>query len=943
MPNKHTTLADLFTATADAIRFKTGSTGVIVADNFPEAIRAMNVGAGSNEVDITSMNVLNLTLPMGRVKGDLDGDGKITHHNVQETEVDLSTDSGILFSYNSDADIELNEIQQWCADTNSDDEINNMDSSYLFGHASGVRNMFCDSIDAGVNPEYYNNWTFMKVDSLNGYFYHDIEVPGMTADSVALLAVSDNFEIFDGVECMDGVARIKAKMPPIEPMEGFLVWDQNGDSGNAGELRFCSGTLPLGRVKGDIDGDGIITEEDHQSVLKHMVGNEVITDEISLWCAEVTHEGDISSRDATKIQLYIEGTENIFCAAVDAGVNPDYYNNWNYYKIDDLNGYFYYDIPNPKVTSNSSAILIASSHEDCFDGVECFDGKLRVKANIPPIEPVDFNIIYSVYRPNGVVTTLATLPRGRMLGDIDGDGIINSTDYDLLFQHLSGTEGAQITDEVALWCADIKQDSSVDGLDITRLDKHIKGTANLFCTSVNDGVNPEYYNNWSYVKVDDLEGYFYYDIFVSGMKTDYSANLLVEDCDNLFIGVECLEDTVRVKAKYCPIKDINAIVVWDADNKNDYSSVCPVKTTEFTVPKGRMLGDINGDGEVTSEDYNIAMTYLAGDESVIIDEVGLWCLDAYVDEKYDSKDFMIIGQHIEGEINLFNQAKEQGASAIDYYNNWRYEPIDALTGYFYYEVQIAGAVPGRKAFLFVSSNVDCFDGVECFDGLIRIKANKLPLEDVVCNVALGPVGSTLVDDGFETVYTDIPMGRMLGDIDGDGLITQEDYSLALEIGTNISEPSDEIAQWCADINGDEVINSLDSMLILQHVENENTENLRNIFCDAIDNNLIVDYYNNWSYEKIDALNGYFYYDIPFEGMTTSSTAVLLASDYADCFEGIECMDGVARIKATRCPIGGCIGTILWKQCEKVKSELVIPLESLELISLEDIDAICSVM
>ena len=44
---KYNSLKDLFTATADAIRAKTGGTDTIVAEDFPEVIEGMSTGGGS--------------------------------------------------------------------------------------------------------------------------------------------------------------------------------------------------------------------------------------------------------------------------------------------------------------------------------------------------------------------------------------------------------------------------------------------------------------------------------------------------------------------------------------------------------------------------------------------------------------------------------------------------------------------------------------------------------------------------------------------------------------------------------------------------------------------------------------------------------------------------------------------------------------------------------
>lgn len=66
MPNTYTTLSALFTAIANAIRGKTGGTGTIVADNFPEAI------AGIPVLDTSDANAVAadiLTTKSAYVKG----------------------------------------------------------------------------------------------------------------------------------------------------------------------------------------------------------------------------------------------------------------------------------------------------------------------------------------------------------------------------------------------------------------------------------------------------------------------------------------------------------------------------------------------------------------------------------------------------------------------------------------------------------------------------------------------------------------------------------------------------------------------------------------------------------------------------------------------------------------------------------------------------------
>lgn len=54
MANTHKTLVELFTAIANAIRGKTGSSGSIIADNFPDAIAAIETGVDTSDATATA-------------------------------------------------------------------------------------------------------------------------------------------------------------------------------------------------------------------------------------------------------------------------------------------------------------------------------------------------------------------------------------------------------------------------------------------------------------------------------------------------------------------------------------------------------------------------------------------------------------------------------------------------------------------------------------------------------------------------------------------------------------------------------------------------------------------------------------------------------------------------------------------------------------------------
>lgn len=154
-------------------------------------------------------------------------------------------------------------------------------------------------------------------------------------------------------------------------------------------------------------------------------------------------------------------------------------------------------------------------------------------------------------------------------------------------------------------------------------------------------------------------------------------------------------------------------------------------------------------------------------------------------------------------------------------------------------------------------------------------------------------GMTLGDmvDALNGVFVTIPKGRMKGDVDGNGVVTENDYMLIMQALAGSSPELDTIQTWCGDINGDGKADSDDAVAIMG-----------NSFT-------MSDYYGNWAYVKVDDLSGYFYCDVSSPNVTASSTATLLVDSYADCFLEVECMNGVARVKAERLPledVKGCI-------------------------------------
>lgn len=144
---------------------------------------------------------------------------------------------------------------------------------------------------------------------------------------------------------------------------------------------------------------------------------------------------------------------------------------------------------------------------------------------------------------------------------------------------------------------------------------------------------------------------------------------------------------------------------------------------------------------------------------------------------------------------------------------------------------------------------------------------------------------------------------MRGDIDGDGKITQNDRNRINEHlgGTIILTGAD---SWCAKVTGNNEISVSDLVQLMQYLEGK-TNNLTGIPTFA-------DYYNNWTYHKVDDLTGYWTAEVAINGLKTTSDAIVNISNDEGIFYKSELTDGAIRFYATRPPIAEVPATITFK-------------------------------
>ena len=167
-------------------------------------------------------------------------------------------------------------------------------------------------------------------------------------------------------------------------------WVNNGNlQGNAD---FVISEIPKGRMRGDVDGDGKITENDQTQMNNHIAGTITLTG-ADFWCADVNVNNVVDDSDATQIKRYISGKTN---GLTGVPWFADYYNNWTYHKVDAASGYWTTELSIPDITAETEGSITwgGAGFAGTFIKAEAFSGGVRIYANRPPIEALPCAVSY---------------------------------------------------------------------------------------------------------------------------------------------------------------------------------------------------------------------------------------------------------------------------------------------------------------------------------------------------------------------------------------------------------------------------------------------------------------------------------------------------------------------------------------------------------------------
>ena len=146
--------------------------------------------------------------------------------------------------------------------------------------------------------------------------------------------------------------------------------------------------IPAGRMKGDIDGDGYITQADFDIVYAHVTKVTLITDETQSLCADVNGDGKIIATDMSIINGLVQGTQKFGKFALD--ITNTWTANPNYATEE---AQFYVDL-SADVTEGADFTLLTETEQTRIF-VEVYDGFVRVFATRVPIAPLKATVSVS--------------------------------------------------------------------------------------------------------------------------------------------------------------------------------------------------------------------------------------------------------------------------------------------------------------------------------------------------------------------------------------------------------------------------------------------------------------------------------------------------------------------------------------------------------------------
>lgn len=462
---------------------------------------------------------VNTTLPAGLMYGDIDQDGVLTQTDVDTMKQHILDGSTITGT-----------TALALADANGDGSISSMDYKII------KELLDLSGSTSDYAGDYNGNWSVntSKANGDSGIFYYDVTTSDSTISCMAILSPSfavNKCEFY--CQCFNGYVRVFARNLPSNPINVTIEIFQSNEA--------ISATLPAGLMYGDVDMDGVLTEEDSDLISNHAIGNEELTGD-ALTLADVNGDGNVNTSDALVVGTVAAQNRSY----TSSNYRGDSLGNWSLASDwgADFSRRFYRDITTSASTTSTMAVVIPNGNVHSYSGFqcECFNGYIRLYAKNLPLNEISVNIrIINLDK-----TISSTLPAGRMYGDFDDDGVLTAVDAEMFSKYKADNS---FFDNEQIKITDINSDGSINGKDLLALRKIIA------LLTPDSTYNGDYLGNWSVnnARTDGDPKVFYYDISNTQITTDYYAYIYTNSDSSMndYIA-ECFSGYVRIYARNIP-------------------------------------------------------------------------------------------------------------------------------------------------------------------------------------------------------------------------------------------------------------------------------------------------------------------------------------------------------------------------------------------------------
>lgn len=582
----------------------------------------------------------------------------------------------------------------------------------------------------------------------NGY---DFDLDNDASNGIQRVSGLNTFSNSNGINDLNIINKeiLKAKAYENELDLSKSFWETITESFN----NLDDNDGPPTFLKGDLNGDRIIDDDD-RSKLNSILNNDINPNTNEKFAADLNNNGEVDSDDLNILTKRLQGPTDAdfnydgILNGADINILQDYLNgNMLFTKAELKNA----DINNDGSVRNTDITAFLSRFGNRMFGDLNGDGKINNNDLDIATKAKDGSIILTdnelaatqsedISDLDSFIDSLTARLTDKKKGDINGDGSVDESDYDML---RSALRGDILLTDAEIKAADTDTNGSLSNNDAKLLKKRFEDR--LYGDLNNDG------------KVN---------------KDDY--NMAVSAKNNKII----LTDAERAATESGETEDLDSFIKSLVKRFKD-----------------RQSGDINGDGAVDETDLDLLSSAIDGDALL-------------TDAEIEAADANLDGYLTDDDINLFEK---------------RFE--DRVFG----DMNNDGKIDERD-----------------YDMALAAKNKKIILTEAELKAAISKESKTLAD--FVKLLDKRLQERQTGDVDGDGKITKTDLDLMKKAKKGDTLLTS-VENQAGDFDGDGRISDNDINILSKRLDKKNSGDINgdgrvtnedvNILQNAINNGTLL--------------------------------------------------------------------------------------------------------